>query len=88
MITPNMAHILWPFVTVIAVVHRSSYYHGTYLPPVLKELVVSSSYPPQIIISVPVQTAVWVLLSEGALLVVVAVQESVAGLYLAPVFKG
>jgi hypothetical protein len=43
--------------------------------------------PLQTIISLPVQIAVWSNRAEGALLVVVAVQLSVLGLYLPPVFK-
>jgi hypothetical protein len=53
---------------------------GLYRPPVLK-------YPPQTIISVPVQTAVWKYRPTGALVVLVAVQLSVLGLYLPPVLK-
>jgi len=44
---------------------------GSYLPPVFKLLV--PLYPPQTIISVPVQTAVWFDRAEGALIVLVAV---------------
>jgi hypothetical protein len=39
------------------------------------------------IISLPVQTAVWLSRADGALLVLVTVQLSVAGLYLPPVFR-
>jgi hypothetical protein len=56
-----------------------------YLPPVFKSLVASS--PPQTIISLPLQTAEWINRAEGALVVVVAVQLSVPGAYLPPVFK-
>ena len=45
------------------------------------------SYPPQTIISLPVQTAVWPFVRAGALVMLVAVQLSVLGLYLPPVFK-
>jgi len=45
----------------------------------------SNEYPPQTIISVPVQTAVWALRAEGA--VAVGVQLSVLGLYFPPVFN-
>ena len=45
---------------------------GLYLPPVFKP--VPSPYPPQTIISLPVQTAVWRNRAEGALMVLVAVQ--------------
>jgi hypothetical protein len=54
---------------------------GLYFPPVL------SPEPPQTIISLPVQTAVCRARAEGALVVLVAVQLSVLGLYLPPVFK-
>src|SRR5205807_404239 len=60
---------------------------GSYLPPVLKRWPVSPSYPPQMIISLPVQTAVWNARLPGALVVLVAVQLSVLGLYLPPVLK-
>jgi len=43
--------------------------------------------PPQTIISVPVHTAVWLNRGEGALVVLVAVQLSVLGLYLPPVLR-
>ena len=43
--------------------------------------------PPQAIISLPVQTAVCDARASGALVVLVAVQLSVLGLYLPPVFK-
>ena len=43
---------------------------GLYLPPVLKYV---GPAPPQTIISVPVQTAVWLDLAEGALMMLVAV---------------
>src|SRR5882762_5280735 len=42
------------------------------------------SSPPQIIISAPVQTAVWRSRRDGALLVLVAVQLSLPGSYLPP----
>jgi hypothetical protein len=46
------------------------------------------AYPPQTIISVPVQTAVWELLPDGAPAPVeVCLQLSVAGSYRPPVFK-
>jgi hypothetical protein len=51
---------------------------GLYLPPVLKEL------PPQMIISLPVQTAVCSCRAVGALAVLVAVQPPAN---LPPVFK-
>ena len=43
--------------------------------------------PPQTIISLPVQTAVCCVRAAGALVVLVAVQLSVPGSYLPPVFK-
>jgi hypothetical protein len=43
--------------------------------------------PPQTIISLPVQTAVWRYRPAGALVVLVAVQLLVLGLYRPPVFK-
>lgn len=58
---------------------------GLYLPPVRTKSV--PSYPPQIIISVPVQTAEWALRGAGALLTEVGIQVSVLGLYLPPVFQ-
>jgi hypothetical protein len=58
---------------------------GSYMPPV--SAYPEESRPPQTIISVPVQTAVWLDLAEGALVVLVAIQLSVSGLYLPPVLK-
>ena len=43
--------------------------------------------PPQTIISLPVHTAVCIARAVGALVVLVAVQLSVLGLYLPPVFS-
>jgi hypothetical protein len=40
------------------------------------------------IISLPVQTAVWLYRAEGALVVVTAIQLLAPGLYLPPVFSG
>jgi hypothetical protein len=61
---------------------------GLYLPPVFREwLGPSEKYPPQTIISLPVHTAVCDSRPLGALVVLVAVQLSVAGLYLPPVLK-
>jgi hypothetical protein len=57
---------------------------GLYLPPVLKY---SAPYPPQMIISVPVHTAVCNALTVGALVVLIAVQLSVPGLYMPPISK-
>src|SRR5262245_59849187 len=56
-----------------------------YLPPALQQ--VSARAPPQTIISLPVHTAVWPPRAEGALVVSVAVQLSVPGLYLPPVLS-
>ena len=56
-----------------------------YLPPVLNRLKLSP--PPQTIISLPVHTAVWPYRAEGAFVVLVAVQLSVLGMYLPPVFR-
>ena len=56
---------------------------GLYLPPVFKCTIPSK--PPQTIISLPVQMAVCEPLALGALLVLVAVQLSVLGSYVAPV---
>lgn len=53
---------------------------GLYLPPVLGTL-----NPPQIIISVPVHTAVVNCPLAGALVVLTLVQVSVAGSYFPPV---
>ena len=55
-----------------------------YLPPSLEN---GEANPPQMIISLPVQTAVCWNRTVGALVVVVAVQVSASGLYLPPVFK-
>ena len=49
---------------------------GLYLPPVFKSPKLKALNPPQTIISVPVQTAVWYSRSEGAFIVLVAVQVS------------
>jgi hypothetical protein len=57
---------------------------GPYLPPVFKALLL---FPPQMTISLPVQTAVCKYRALGASLALVAVQLSVLGLYLPPVFK-
>ena len=60
---------------------------GLYLPPVFKSWNKSSFNPPQTIISLPVQTAVWFSRASGTLFVLVGVQVSVLGLYLPPVFR-
>jgi hypothetical protein len=59
---------------------------GLYLLPLFRK-VLPSGVPPQTIISLPLQTAVWKNRGLGALVVLVAVQLFVLGLYLAPVFK-
>src|SRR4030095_12148113 len=64
---------------------------GLYLPPVFvgtKPLPNTYRSPPQTIISLPVQTAVRAYWAVGALVVLVAIQLFVLGLYLPPVFKG
>ena len=57
-----------------------------YLPPVSKKSKLPV-VPPQAIISLPVHTAVWEKRAAGALVVLVAVQLLVPGLYLPPVLK-
>ena len=57
-----------------------------YFPPVLKKLPTPTD-PPQTIISLPVQTAACDSRAAGALVVLVAVQLSVLGLYRPPVFN-
>jgi hypothetical protein len=61
---------------------------GSYLPPVFKGLLKRSN-PPHTIISLPVHvhTAVCQNRPSGALVVLVAVQLSVTGLYLPPVLR-
>ena len=56
---------------------------GLYLPPLLKKVL--KLLPPQMIISLPVHTAVWRNRAAGALVVLVGIQLSVIGLYLPPV---
>jgi len=56
-----------------------------YLAPVFKKPPLPC--PPQTIIWLPVHTAVWNSRPAGALVVLVAVQLFVLGLYLPPVFK-
>ena len=62
---------------------------GLYLPPVFKKAPLPPLllYPPQTIISLPVHTAVWKYRALGALVLLVTIQVSVAGLYLPPLFK-
>ena len=61
---------------------------GLYLPPVFKEPSKPPYAPPQIIISLPVQTAVCNARAVGAFIVLVRVQLFVAGLYRPPVLTG
>jgi hypothetical protein len=56
-----------------------------YLPPVLN--LPRTPPPPQIIISLPVHTAVCKVRASGALIVLVAVQLSLPGSYLPPVLR-
>jgi hypothetical protein len=56
-----------------------------YLPPLFEAI--EASAPPQTIISLPVQTAVCLKRPAVALVLLVAVQLSVPGLYLPPVVK-
>ena len=56
-----------------------------YLPPVLMASL-SSPNPPQTIISLPLQIAVCKVRASVALVVLVAIQLSVSGLYVPPVF--
>src|SRR5438445_11651884 len=61
---------------------------GSYSPPVFNSWKpLSSKYPPQTIISLPVHTAVCSARAEGALVIVVAIQLFAAGRYSPPVFK-
>ena len=53
-----------------------------YLPPVFTSVPLD---PPQMIISLPVQTAVWLYRPSGALVTLVGTQLSVPALYLPPV---
>jgi hypothetical protein len=58
-----------------------------YLPPVFKETSWLTSTPPQTIISLAVPTAVCRYRPVGALVVLVAIQLSVLGLYLPPLLS-
>jgi hypothetical protein len=58
---------------------------GLYLPPAFNKPPLPC--PPQTIISLPLQTAVWSYRPSGAPVVLVSVQLSVLGLYLPPVLK-
>src|SRR5882724_12307579 len=51
---------------------------GSYLPPVFKVGGFKKLNPPQMIISLPVQTALWPSRAEGAFTIVVGAQLSVA----------
>jgi len=59
---------------------------GSYLPPVFNRTKFWS-VPPQIIISLPLQTALCEARAEGTLAMVVAIQLFVLGLYVPPVLK-
>ena len=61
---------------------------GSYLAPVLTGMPVLELAPPQMIISVPVQTAVWRIRGAGAPGMGVATRRSVVGLYWKPVLTG
>ena len=58
---------------------------GSYRPPPL--MVSTLRTPPQTIISLPVQTAVWLATPPGVLVVRTGVQVSVVGWYLPPVLS-
>jgi hypothetical protein len=60
---------------------------GLYLPPVFLKNGEPKASPPQTIISLFVHTAVCTARASGALVVLVAIQVSVLGLYFPPVFK-
>ena len=53
---------------------------GSYFPPVTKG-------PPQTIISLPVEIAMWLFLAVGAFVTLVGVQVFETGLYLPPVLR-
>lgn len=72
--------------TLLDPVAVQSFMLGLYLPPVSRYNGGPKELPPQIIISLPVQTAVCPNRGAGAA-VFVAVQLSITGLYLAPVFR-
>ena len=57
-----------------------------YLPPVFRSLPIPAR-PPHMVISLPVQIAVWYSRPTGALVVLMAVQLSVLESYRPPVFK-
>jgi len=59
---------------------------GLYLAPVFKSWKDSWLSPPQTIISLSVQTAVWLSRASGALVMLVGVQLSELGSYRPPVF--
>jgi hypothetical protein len=72
----------------VALVAVQLFVLGLYLPPVFKYWKVpSKKYPPHTIISLPVQTAVGKPRGVGALVLLVATQLFVIGLYLPPVFE-
>jgi hypothetical protein len=59
---------------------------GLYFPPVFRSPFCVPSFPPQTIISLPVQIAVCKYRAKGALAVVVGSQLSVPESYVPPVF--
>jgi hypothetical protein len=73
--------------TLIAPVFVQLFVLGLYLPPLAVYEGDPNKLPPQMIISLSVQTAVCPSRADGALAVLVIVQLSVVGLYLAPVNK-
>src|SRR6266850_2125023 len=60
---------------------------GSYLAPSLKSITGQQKTPAQTIISLPVHTALWAARPSTLFGTPVAVQLSVSGLYLPPVFK-
>src|SRR5262245_18348810 len=63
---------------------------GSYLPAVFvrpEQPRPRTVHPPHTIISLSLQTAVWPIRADGALVVLAAIQLSVLGLYLPPVLR-
>jgi hypothetical protein len=60
---------------------------GLYRPPLFNLQLLQHPSPPQMIISLPVHTAVCDSRASGALTVLVGVHVSLVGLYRAPLFK-
>src|SRR6266403_3816455 len=73
--------------TLVVLVAVQLFAVGSYRPPVLRGWPVLPLYPPHTTILLPVQTAVCRYRVSGALVVLVAVQPSVAGSYRPPVFE-